>query len=114
GPWFFRDERLYLFPGDSPMGWRLPLDSLPWVAAGDHPYLIEQDPFAPRGMLPAAASLRAQVQGVTSAGPTPGLRARGAGGAGMGAAYSAGEGGAAADADAAAPGRFESAHWITR
>ncbi|MFX7829072.1 transglutaminase family protein, partial [Acinetobacter baumannii] len=27
---------------------------------------------------------------------------------------SAGEGGAAADADAAAPGRFESAHWITR
>jgi uncharacterized protein (DUF2126 family)/transglutaminase-like putative cysteine protease len=78
GPWFFRDDRLYLFPGDSPMGWRLPLDALPWVSKGDFPYLIEQDLFAPRGMLPAAAALRAQVQGVTSAGPTPGLRPAGA------------------------------------
>ena len=33
GPWFFRDERMYLHPGDSPMGYRLPLDSLPWVKA---------------------------------------------------------------------------------
>jgi len=75
GPWHFRDERLYLFPGDSPMGWRLPLDSLPWVSRGDYPYLIEQDPFAPRAALPAAATLRTQARGVTSAGPTPGLLA---------------------------------------
>jgi uncharacterized protein (DUF2126 family) len=33
GPWFFRDERMYLMPGDSPMGYRLPLDSVPWVSA---------------------------------------------------------------------------------
>ncbi len=27
------------FPGDSPMGYRLPLDSLPWAAASDLPYV---------------------------------------------------------------------------
>jgi uncharacterized protein (DUF2126 family)/transglutaminase-like putative cysteine protease len=37
GPWFFRDERMYLIPGDSPMGYRLPLDSLPWVSQADYP-----------------------------------------------------------------------------
>ena len=39
GPWFFRDERMYLIPGDSPMGYRLPLDSLPWIPEEDYPKL---------------------------------------------------------------------------
>jgi uncharacterized protein (DUF2126 family)/transglutaminase-like putative cysteine protease len=60
GPWFFRDERMYLFPGDSPMGYRLPLDSLPWVKGADFPYHIETDPFAPRDQLPSAAALKSQ------------------------------------------------------
>lgn len=114
GPWFLRDERLYLFPGDSPMGWRLPLDSLPWVSKGDFPYLIEQDPFTPRGMLPAAAALKAQVQGVTSTGP--GMRTGGDGrgpgrllGDGFGPGFSHEPG-----RDSSQPVRFESAHWITR
>ncbi|HEY1059066.1 MAG TPA: transglutaminase family protein [Limnobacter sp.] len=45
GPWFLRDERLYLLPGDSPMGYRLPLDSLPWASKADLPVHIERDPF---------------------------------------------------------------------
>ena len=52
GPWFFRDERMYLIPGDSPMGFRLPLDSLPWAAEGDRMAVYEHDPFAVRGPLP--------------------------------------------------------------
>ena len=55
GPWFVRDERLYLIPGDSPMGYRLPLDSLPWAAKGDQPWTLAQDPFAPQPPLPVAA-----------------------------------------------------------
>lgn len=112
GPWFFRDERLYLHPGDSPMGWRLPLDSLPWVGKSDFPYLIEQDPFAPRGMLPAPAALRAQVQGVTSTGPAQGLRRDT--GAAVGQGFAPGDSPWPPSADASAPVRFESAHWITR
>ncbi len=55
GPWFLRPERLYLTPGDSPMGLRLPLDGLAWVAPGDTPRLLERDPFAPREALPRRA-----------------------------------------------------------
>ena len=39
------------------MGWRLPLDSLPWAAPTDRWHQIEQDPFAPRGALPATPTL---------------------------------------------------------
>jgi uncharacterized protein (DUF2126 family)/transglutaminase-like putative cysteine protease len=52
GPWFLRAERCYLLPGDSPIGLRLPLDSLPWVAAGDYPYINEQEPMEDRPPLP--------------------------------------------------------------
>jgi len=57
GSWFLRDERMYLMPGDSPMGLRLPLDSLPWVSEADYPYLIEQDPSTPRAGLPAYSAM---------------------------------------------------------
>ena len=67
GPWFLRAERLYLMPGDSAMGYRLPLDSLPWVTELDYPYLAELDPMEPRSPLPSAEALRARSSGT----PTP-------------------------------------------
>ena len=54
GPWFLRDETLYLLPGDSPLGYRLPLDSLPWVAEKDFPWHIPQDPTSQLPPLPGA------------------------------------------------------------
>uniref|UniRef100_UPI0013C32AA0 transglutaminase family protein n=1 Tax=Azohydromonas sediminis TaxID=2259674 RepID=UPI0013C32AA0 len=63
GRWFVRDERLHLIPGDSPMGYRLPLDSLPWVKASEYPFHLEHDPFALRPALPGAAALRVQAGG---------------------------------------------------
>ena len=63
GPWYTRDERLYLIPGDSPMGYRLPLDSLPWVKESEFPYMIEQDPFASRNPLTSTSSIKLQKQG---------------------------------------------------
>ena len=58
GPWFLKSERLLLFPGDSPMGLRLPLDSLPWVSKSDYPYLHELDPTVPRPALPKREEFR--------------------------------------------------------
>ena len=67
GSWFLRDERMYLMPGDSPMGLRLPLDSLPWVAEADYPFLTETDPTAPRPGLPGHATLAARYAPAASA-----------------------------------------------
>jgi uncharacterized protein (DUF2126 family) len=53
GAWFLRPETLYLVPGDSPIGFRLPLDSLPWVTSSEYPWYYEPDPLAERAPLPA-------------------------------------------------------------
>ena len=52
GRWFLRPEHLFLIPGDSPIGYRLPLDSLPWVTKEDYPYVFEQDLHVDRPPLP--------------------------------------------------------------
>ncbi|MDD4915512.1 MAG: transglutaminase family protein [Methylococcales bacterium] len=49
--WPLRHERLYLLPGDSPLGLRLPLSSLPWVAPEDFEVELPADPFAAHGGL---------------------------------------------------------------
>ncbi len=52
GKWFFRGGALFLLPGDSPIGYRLPLDSLPWEDPDRIEHETEPDPFAPRTPLP--------------------------------------------------------------
>jgi uncharacterized protein (DUF2126 family) len=52
GPWHLRGGHMYLLPGDSPAGLRLPLDSLPWVAKEDLPGDYSMDPMASRHPLP--------------------------------------------------------------
>jgi uncharacterized protein (DUF2126 family) len=44
GHWFLRSERCYLIPGDSPIGYRLPLDSQAWTATNDYPFIHAPDP----------------------------------------------------------------------
>ena len=55
--WRTRRGRLFLVPGDSPVGLRLPLQSLPYVAPVDYPHLVPADPFA--DARPAARSAHA-------------------------------------------------------
>jgi uncharacterized protein (DUF2126 family)/transglutaminase-like putative cysteine protease len=48
GPWLLRADRLYLTPGDSPIGLRLPLDSLPWEPEDTRSRVYERDPLMAR------------------------------------------------------------------
>ncbi|WFC60994.1 MULTISPECIES: DUF2126 domain-containing protein [Pseudomonadaceae] len=64
GRWFLRDEHCRLLPGDSPLGYRLPLDSLPWVSQADYPYINPVDPSQAQPPLPAAAQIQRQLRGV--------------------------------------------------
>ncbi len=43
-PWYLRGDHCYLIQGDSPVGFRLPLDSLPWVRPADMPWIYPPDP----------------------------------------------------------------------
>lgn len=67
GSWFLRSERCYLVPGDSPLGYRLPLDSQPWVSSTDYPWIYPQDQSQHFPPLPGYQSLRQQVAGSQSA-----------------------------------------------
>ncbi|MEZ6107997.1 MAG: transglutaminase family protein [Pirellulaceae bacterium] len=52
GEWPFRGEHLMLLPGDSPLGLRLPLDSLPATFSAVANDFYPADPWTPFGPLP--------------------------------------------------------------
>ena len=69
GEWLLRRVHLFLLPGDSPMGYRLPLDSLPWETPGDRDELLEDDPWSERGPLPTKAELQQRYHQKGGGGP---------------------------------------------
>src|ERR1700685_767836 len=56
--WFPRPERLTLSPGASPIGYRIPTESMPWVAPDELQYEYEAAPFADLIKLPSRPSRR--------------------------------------------------------
>ncbi len=87
GRWYLRDEHCRLVPGDSAMGYRLPLTSQPWVKAAEFPFVHVPDPNQSFAELPSSDALRVLP---AERGETP------------------------ATTDAREPKIDESAHWLTR
>ncbi len=56
--WATRSGRLELMPGDSPVGFRLPLESLPWLEPAARPVVQPPDPFAHLPLLPGVDAYR--------------------------------------------------------
>ena len=55
--WAFRRGHLFLVPGDSPIGLRLPLPALPEISFLDYPNVLPADPFADERKLPSSFEL---------------------------------------------------------
>ena len=124
GAWFLRAERCYLIPGDSAMGYRLPLDSQPWAKDSDMPWVYPPDQTQPFVALPPYRRLRYASEG------HEGAAAGASAGAGTSASAAPASGGFADRSRAAlagdrsptasaspavrAPQRFESAAAVTR
>jgi uncharacterized protein (DUF2126 family)/transglutaminase-like putative cysteine protease len=59
--WRTRRGRLFLVPGDSPVGFRLPLNALPYVSPSWYPYINPEDPTVPKPALPDFSQEKGRV-----------------------------------------------------
>ncbi len=55
--WFERPEKLILTTGDSPVGFRIPVDPVAWVAPDEITYVMDAAPFADKAKLHTPAHL---------------------------------------------------------
>jgi uncharacterized protein (DUF2126 family)/transglutaminase-like putative cysteine protease len=69
--WPIRRENLYLVPGDSPLGLRLPLATLPWVLPENVEPEFDVDPFASAGPLLSKAAPKSKTITALKAKPNP-------------------------------------------
>jgi uncharacterized protein (DUF2126 family)/transglutaminase-like putative cysteine protease len=59
--WFARVDRIVLSPGDSPIGYRIPTEAMPWVAPDELHYELDDAPFRDRVKLPATKVRRLEL-----------------------------------------------------
>jgi uncharacterized protein (DUF2126 family) len=59
--WFPLPEKLLLTPGDSPIGFRIPTEAMPWVAPDELAYEFDAAPFIDRVKLPARPARRPEL-----------------------------------------------------
>ena len=60
-PWFLASDKMFALAGDSALGYRLPLESLPWTKPEDVHYTYDTDPFATREKLPTKLERRPEL-----------------------------------------------------
>ena len=59
--WFPRSERLMLSYGDSPIGFRIPTESMPWVAPDELVYEFDEAPYTDKARLAATPARRMEL-----------------------------------------------------